>query len=479
MALSGMRDLVGGGFHRYSVDEAWRVPHFEKMLYDQAQLVQAYLDAAQVSGDPFFMDVAEDTLRYVMREMTDETGGFFSAEDADSVPPERAGDPAARKTEGAFYLWTAAEIDRLAASDAGLVKSYYGIEPGGNAPADPQQEFVGKNLLYIAHTPEELAAESGRPVGEVTAALAEARLKMFESRLARPRPHLDDKVLTAWNGLMIGAFARTARLMSARGGPYAVVGRSFLDAARRAATFIDQRLWDPSSRRLLRRYRAGHAEIDAYAEDYAFLIAGVLDLFQSDPDPRWLAWAGALQERQDELFWDEQGGGWFSTTGEDPSVLLRLKEDYDGAEPTATSVSVHNLLLLSHLIDDPRWTERIDRSLRLFGTRLEQSGRAVPMMAAALSLHLAGVQQVVIVGDAGAEELDRSVAVRYLPSTIVLRLNSSQQSALVKLMPFVADMRAMNGRAAAYVCRRFTCSAPVSTVDGLEQQLAITNIPDS
>ncbi|MGE0702836.1 MAG: thioredoxin domain-containing protein, partial [Vicinamibacterales bacterium] len=349
MALSGMRDLVGGGFHRYSVDAEWRVPHFEKMLYDQAQLVQAYLDAAQVSGDRFFMDVAEDTLRYVMREMTDEAGGFFSAEDADSIPPEHAGDPGARKMEGAFYLWTAGEIDELAGSDTALVKRHFGVEPAGNAPADPQQEFVGKNILYIAKAIEDVASESGTPESDVRAVLARVRCAMFEARLARPRPHLDDKVLTAWNGLMIGAFARAGRLLKAAGGRDAESGAGLVDAARRAASFIEQRMWDRDSKTLLRRYRQGHAEIDAYAEDFAFLIAGVLELFQADPDPRWLEWVLALQRRQDELFWDQVDGGWFSTTGRDPSGLLRLKEDYDGAVPTATSVSVQNLLVLSLL----------------------------------------------------------------------------------------------------------------------------------
>ncbi|MGE0705294.1 MAG: hypothetical protein AB7P22_15305, partial [Vicinamibacterales bacterium] len=191
------------------------------------------------------------------------------------------------------------------------------------------------------------------------------------------------------------------------------------------------------------------------------------ELFQADPDPRWLEWVLALQRRQDELFWDQVDGGWFSTTGRDPSVLLRLKEDYDGAEPTATSVSVQNLLVLSHLAEDADWADRISRSLRLFGKRLEQTGRAVPMMAAALSIHLAGLRQVVIVGDAGADELDWALAVRYLPSTTVLRLSRAQQAGLGALMPFVAAMRPIDGRATAYVCRDFTCGAPISAPDAL------------
>ena len=182
MALGGMRDHIGGGFHRYSVDAAWRVPHFEKMLYDQAQLVLAYVEGAQVSGDRFHLEVAEDTLRYVMREMTDETGGFYSAEDADSVPPEHSGQADAHKSEGAFYLWTAGEIDRLFGADAALVKRRFGMGPHGNAPVDPQQEFTGKNLLYVARSIEDLASEFGKTTAEVTELLNRARLQMFRVR---------------------------------------------------------------------------------------------------------------------------------------------------------------------------------------------------------------------------------------------------------------------------------------------------------
>src|SRR5439155_17120836 len=199
MALGGMRDHIGGGFHRYSVDGNWRVPHFEKMLYDQAQLVLAYVEAAQVSGDRFYADVAADTVSYVLREMTDRDGGFHSAEDADSVPPEEADAPGAHKKEGAFYLWRADEIDAvLAAEDAGIVKLRFGIEPDGNAPFDPQQEFTGKNLLYVARSIDEIAKQTGKSNDQVVDVLNRARLKMFETRLARPRPHRDDKILTAW-----------------------------------------------------------------------------------------------------------------------------------------------------------------------------------------------------------------------------------------------------------------------------------------
>ena len=481
MALGGMRDHVGGGFHRYSVDGAWRVPHFEKMLYDQAQLVIALIEATQVSGDPFYAEVAEDTLLYVMREMTDEGGGFYSAEDADSVPPEDAvqiaeepTERAPHKKEGAFYLWRAAELDALLGDDASIVKLRFGVEADGNAPHDPQQEFTGKNLFYVARSIDDIAKQTNRSPDEVVDVLHGARLKMFKERLGRPRPQRDDKVLAAWNGLMIAAFARMARALRGLGADGRTAGAPYLNAARRAASFVRERMWSAQTGLLRRRYRDGHAEIDGYAEDYAYMIHGLLELFQADPEPMWLEWAIALQRRQDELFWDEQGGGWFSTTGQDPSVLLRMKEDYDGAEPTASSVAVLNLLTLSHLVADSAWDDRIERTLRLFATRLEQMGRGVPFMAAALSTYLAGMQQIVIVEGEGGDALDRAVSMHYLPFAIQLRVTSQAQGALSGSLPFLASMQPLAGITSAYVCRDFTCRQPVTTVDALEQELGIT-----
>jgi uncharacterized protein YyaL (SSP411 family) len=471
MAAGGVRDHIGGGFHRYSVDAAWRVPHFEKMLYDQAQLVVAYVEAAQATGDGFYLEVAEDTLGYVMREMTGEGGGFYSAEDADSVPPELASQPNPHKAEGAFYLWRADELPELLGDDHAIVARRFGIEANGNAPSDPQQEFVGKNLVYAARSTADLAKETGKTAEEITAILNRARLTMFRARLNRPRPHLDDKILTAWNGLMIAAFARFARVMGALGSDGRRAGQPYLDAARRAASFLRDRMWNGGI--LLRRFRAGRAEIDAYAEDYAYLIFGLIELLQADPDVSWLEWALQLQRRQDELFWDEAEGGWFSTTGTDPTVLVRMKEDYDGAEPTASSVSVLNLLFLSHLVDEPRWREHIDRTLVLFAPRLSQIGRAVPMMAAAFSTYVAGVQQIVIVGSSDGGDLERSSATRYRPFAITLPLSEEHRDRLSKLAPFLGGMRPLEGRPTAYVCRNFVCRQPVTTVDELESDLRV------
>jgi uncharacterized protein len=294
-------------------------------------------------------------------------------------------------------------------------------------------------------------------------------------RDARPRPHLDDKVLTAWNGLMIAAFARAARVLD-DGASDVVAGFSrpveYRATARRAAEFIRTTLWDAASGTLLRRYRRGEAGVEAYAEDYAYLIHGLIELVQADADPRWLEWALELQRRQDELFWDAAEGGWFSTTGRDPSVLLRLKEDYDGAEPAASSVSVLNLLALAHLTGDASMSEKVERTLAAFSGRLAQMGRAVPMMLAALSTYHAGMPQVVIVGEASAARaLVDVVRERYLPTTLLIRIEPEQRDAWSRLLPWTAAMAARDGRPTAYVCRDFACESPVTRPDAMRERL--------
>ncbi len=476
MALGGMRDHLGGGFHRYSVDAQWRVPHFEKMLYDQAQLVVAYLEAAQASGDPFFAQIADDTLQYVAREMTHPAGGFYSAEDADSVPPEaaHAAAPTARqhKVEGAFYTWTAQELRARLGADFDLFALRFGIEEGGNAPFDPQGEFVGKNLLYTARTLNDIAAETGQPAEAIADALARARLALFRARLERPRPHLDDKILSAWNGLMIGAFARAARVLRAElFGLHGETGAHLL-TAQRAAEFLEQRLWDRDRRVLWRRYRAEEAAISGYAEDYAALAWGLLELFQADGDPRWLRWADELQEVLDARFYDAAEGGWFSTAGDDPTVLVRAKEDYDGAEPSATALALLNLQVLTHLREDAARSDRIERTLARLGPRLGEYARAVPLVMSALVAHHAGIGQAVIVGDAhAARPLDDVLAARYKPFLVTVPVQPQHAPALAVHLPFIASMPAIGAGATAYLCENFTCRAPVTSAAAFQEEL--------
>jgi len=469
MAIGGMRDHIGGGFHRYSVDGDWRVPHFEKMLYDQAQLVLAYLEAAQVTADRSYADVAVDTLLYVRRDLSHPEGAFYSAEDADSVPPEDTASPHPHKKEGAFYVWAERELRAELGEDAEPFCQRFGVRPDGNAPFDPQEEFTGKNLLYTAKGLDDVATDSGKSVAEVEAALARSRGRLLDVRAARPRPHLDDKVLTAWNGLMIAAFARAGRTPL---GASAEGGAAFVADAERAAAFLERHLWNAGTRTLLRRFRGGDAAVEGYAEDYACLAFGLIELFQATGEPRWLEWAITLQARMDELFWDPVEGGWFSTTGHDPSVLLRLKETYDGAEPAATSVAVLNLLVLAHLTGDASMSERIERSLGLFRAHL---GRAVPMMLSALSLYHVGMPQIVIAGEADAQDtraLLDALRLAYRPATVVVPVFGRHRTALERVLPWVQPMAAREGHATAYVCRDFACQAPVQTAEALVEQLA-------
>jgi hypothetical protein len=480
MALGGIRDHIGGGFHRYSVDAEWRVPHFEKMLYDQAQLVLAFLDAAQVSGEAFFADVAEDTLAYVLRDLTSPDGGFYSAEDADSeeadVKAEGRGPKAAEgptgskaeKKEGAFYVWNAVEVDRLLGEDAALARRRFGIEDAGNALADPQGEFRGQNILYVTQSVEDIAARTGKPVTAVAAALERIRERLFDARAARPRPHLDDKVITAWNGLMIAAFARAARVLvdSPR-------RADWLQAALRAAQAVFDHLWRPDQKRLLRRFRDGEAAVEAFCEDYAFLIWGLLELFQASGDGVWLDRAIELSAIQTELFFDDRDAGWFSTTGHDSSVLLRLKEDYDGAEPGAASVTVHNLLVLGELLGDTAGVERARRTLERYGTQIGRVVRVMPFMVSNIAHWHARKAQIVVAGPPsapGTRALERVVAGRYLPFAVVVPVQAGQNDSLARL-PWLAAMGQRDGHASAYVCYDFTCQTPITDPGALEQQL--------
>jgi uncharacterized protein YyaL (SSP411 family) len=293
---------------------------------------------------------------------------------------------------------------------------------------------------------------------------------LFEARGRRPRPHLDDKVLTAWNGLMIAAFARAARVL-----PSSPRAAGYLDAARRSAGFIRSRLWNADEARLLRRYRDGEAAIDGYAEDFASLIYGLLELFQADGDAGWLASAIALQHRQIALFRDSADGGWFSTTAADPNVLLRLKEDYDGAEPSAAALTAHNLITLGRLVGGGEYLAMAEQTLARYGDRAGAAARGIPMVMAALSAWHSPDAQVVVVGAPDAprtRELLGEAARHYRPFSVVVPVAPGEaQAGLASLLPYVAAMTPGPEGAAAYVCRNFTCRAPLSSAEGLAAAL--------
>ena len=464
MAAGGIHDQLGGGFHRYSVDGLWRVPHFEKMLYDQAQLASAYLAAYQITGDLLYEGVARDILDYVRRDLSSPEGGFYSAEDADSLTSGGGKE----KAEGAFYVWTKQEIDEALGEYAELFEYQYGVEPDGNAPpgTDPHDEFRGKNILYQRQSFAETAKHFGKSELDVDESMRYRRAALLEIRQKRPRPHLDDKIITAWNGLMISAFARGAQVL---GDP------SYLETASRAAEFVRQNLYREKTHTLERSYRGGPANIPGFAEDYAFYIQSLLDLYQVSFDVKWLRFAEQLQATQDRLFWDQENGGYFTSSGEDPSVLIRMKEDNDGAEPAPSSIAAANLSRLAQIRDSRMWRERAEKTIAAFGGALNHFPSAMPQMLVALDHSLAKPKQVVIAGQAGSidtRDLLDEVQKHYLPDTVVLLADGGEgQKYLAEKLPELETMKPLNGKAAAYVCENFTCKAPVATVEDLRKLL--------
>jgi uncharacterized protein YyaL (SSP411 family) len=462
MAAGGMHDHLGGGFHRYSVDREWHVPHFEKMLYDQAQLACSYLDAFQLTQDPFFADVARSTLDYVLRDLRGDQGQFHSAEDADSPLAGHPGEHA----EGAFYVWSQDEVTAaLGAEAAEVFCTHYGVESRGNVASDPQGEFRGRNVLRVRGSMADTARQLGRPAEEVQRLLAQSRAVLFAARTHRPRPHLDDKALTGWNGLMISALARAVQVLDEP---------RYLAAAEQAAGFCQDRLYDPARGRLLRRYRAGEAAIDGYAEDYACLIQGLLDLYEAAFDPRSIVCAEKLQRAQDELFSDPNGG-YYSTSGEDPTILLRLKEDYDGAEPSATSVSALNLLRLAQFTGNDAYRIAAEKALASCAASLARLPSALPQMLVALDHALAAPQEVVIAGTRGAADtraLLRALHAEFAPRKVLLLADGGAgQEALAASLEFVRGLRPIGGKATAYLCENHTCQLPTTDPELLRRHL--------
>ncbi|CAA9262881.1 MAG: Uncharacterized protein YyaL [uncultured Chthoniobacterales bacterium] len=464
MAAGGMHDHIGGGFARYSVDRFWHVPHFEKMLYDNAQLAVAYADAFQITRDPLFEEVTRGILDYVLRDMTSPEGGFYSAEDADSIiahgKPEHA--------EGAFYVWTKEEIEGALGGAAEIFTYHYGVEPTGNAPqgSDPHGEFTGKNILIQRHTVAETAERFGKTEAELRELLAHARRRLFDEREKRPRPHLDDKIITAWNGLMISAFARAAQVL---GEP------KYLAAAEQAAGFLRSNLYDASRKTLVRNFREGPSAVEGFADDYAFLIGGLLDLYEASFDVEWLKFAIDLQATQDRLFFDAADGGYFSGTGTDPSILLRMKEDNDGAEPAASSIAALNLLRLSQLRRDDTMRGRAEKTIAAFSVMLAQVPSAMPQMLVALDSLLSKPQQIVIAGEresSATRALIREVHRQYAPNKIVVLADGDEgQRYLEDKLPELHGMRQLDEKPTAYVCENFACQAPVNDPAALRDLL--------
>src|SRR5438309_2108699 len=470
MAAGGMHDHLGGGFHRYSVDRYWHVAHFEKMLYDQAQLAVAYLDAFQITRDRQYAAVARDILDYVARDMTAKEGGFCSAEDADSPVVAAGADRGHVETkEGACYIWTKKEIDTAIGDDAEIFDFHYGVQAHGNAPegSDPQDEFRGKNILIERHSIVETAKHFKKSEDEVRQSLARGREKLLSLRNKRPRPHLDDKIITAWNGLMISAYARAAQVLDEP---------RYLESATRAVRFLRTNLYDEKSKLLFRNYREGRSQIEGFADDYAFGIQGLLDLYEASFDVEWLKFAVQLQETQDRLFFDDKIGGYFSTSGKDASVVLRIKDDNDSAEPAASSVAALNLLRLAQIRDKKQWEEHAEKTVNAFQPTLSRFPSAMPQMLVALDFSSSKPRQIVIAGKKDAPEtraLLTEVHRHFLPKTILLLADGAEgQKYLGEKLEAIQAMSMIDGKSAAYVCENFTCKAPVTDSNQLAALLA-------
>ncbi|GAX77564.1 hypothetical protein CEUSTIGMA_g5008.t1 [Chlamydomonas eustigma] len=536
MAAGGMYDHIGGGFHRYSVDEFWHVPHFEKMLYDGPQLVSVYVAAYQLTGNVEHAFIARGVMDYLMRDMTHPCGGLFSAEDADSLDLADG-----VKKEGSFYLWTKQEIeDALGGREAAeLFCLAYSIKEEGNCTlsdmSDPHEEFGGKNVPIVLKPLRELAKEVGMPLAELRKTLAAQRQLLHTVRCSRPRPSLDDKVVTAWNGMAISAFAVASRalmpstvsagsdghddpsasdaspeqaLFPVQGG----LARQYMEAALSAARFIKKELYDETHGTLLRSYRNSPSAIPGYADDYANMICGLLDLYECGGGLEWLLMALRLQSTMDALFWDKHKGGYFSTSGADPSIKMRMKDDYDGAEPTASSVAARNLYRLSALMpaspsnegvqlpyladqgactsgcsstapgtattlrqgEGVQYAEQAEATLNVFSERLMDSALSLPKMCCAVHLKLKQpLRQVVVAGSLSSSQtqalLDAVHSV-WVPDKTVLVLDLSDHTCVdffqlhnPMAVSMVKDHTSKHGTVpTVFICQDFSCQAPTT-----------------
>jgi uncharacterized protein YyaL (SSP411 family) len=408
MAAGGMLDQLGGGFHRYSVDRYWHVPHYEKMLYDQAQLAMAYLDAWQISRDGAFREVVEGIFRYLLDTLRDSGGAFHAAEDADSLPQADA----VEKREGAFWTWEAREIFALLTPrDAAIFSAAFGVEAQGNArpESDPHGDLANQNTLFRAMRDDGLAERFDCSESESRERLVVCREILMEARSRRPLPHRDDKIVTAWNGLVIGALARGARVLG---------GDHLAQAANEAAEFLKKELWDGDS--LFRAYRGQRGKVEGFPADYVFLISGLIELHAISPDAGWLVWAIELQEKLDEGFWDVAQAGYVMRSELAGETLLVIREDYDGAEPSPNHLAAENLLKLAILADLPTYAKRAEALLRAGSRVLETQSFAAPLLLAALDLHERGVMKFEVPDSPRADVLEL-LRIQYFPRGVYVR----------------------------------------------------------
>ncbi|HUU56468.1 MAG TPA: thioredoxin domain-containing protein [bacterium] len=448
MRRGGIYDHVGFGFHRYATDAAWRVPHFEKMLYDQALLATAYVEAYQATGDEDYARTAREVFAYILRDMTAPEGAFYAAEDADS-----------EGVEGKFYLWTERDIrEVLNGDEAGLIIDVFNVEAEGNFAEAAAAGPSGANVLFMDRPLSEVAAERGVPEDELRGRLEAAREKLFRAREGRVRPGRDDKILTDWNGLMVAALAKGARAFDEP---------AYADAAARAAAFILAHMADGDGR-LYHRYRDGEAAVAAFLDDYAFLTWGLLELYEATFDARYLRAALELARTTVDLFWDERNGGFFYAAADAEDLIVRRKEVYDGATPSGNAVAALNLLRLARLTGDTSWEEKAAATTRAFSGTVAKAPASFPFMMTAPAFALGPSYEVVVVGDAAADdtqEMLRALARAYVPNAVVaFKPAGDDESEIVELAEYTRDLSQVGGRATAYVCEGFSCRAPTHDV---------------
>jgi uncharacterized protein YyaL (SSP411 family) len=442
MAAGGIYDHLGGGFHRYSTDDRWLVPHFEKMLYDNALLAIVYLEAYQATGDEDYARVARETLDYLLREMTSPEGGFYSTQDADS-----------EGEEGAFFIWTVPQIRGvLTEEDADLCERAYGVDEVGN--------FEGRSVLYRAKTDAALAASLGLDETAVASRLAACRAALFQHREGREKPSRDEKILADWNGLAIMAFARGSRVLAEP---------RYRDAAVRAGEFIGSRMRD-SQGRLFHVWTHGDAKIPAFLDDHACLLAGMVDLYEATGNPRWLADASSLRDAMVVGFWDEQDGAFFDTAQGQGDLIARTRDASDGAVPSGNSMAAFGLIRLARILGEADPLMKAERVLRAFVPMMQNFPMGASQMLVALDLFLAPSQEVAIVGpeeDGDTRALCGIVDRLFLPHTVLLRGDGASDAGLAGL----TGKGLVRGRPAAYVCAGFACKAPVTAPLDLAEAL--------
>ncbi len=445
MRHGGIFDHVGFGFHRYSTDEKWLLPHFEKMLYDQALLAIAFLEAYQVTGNALFRQTAEEIFTYVLRDMTAPAGGFYSAEDADS-----------EGIEGKFYVWHLQEIqDTLPPEEARFIQQFYNIKTEGNFHDEATGKMTGANIFHRGNTLPGSAADSKNLSDDFIKKHEKIRSKLFQRREKRIHPHKDDKILADWNGLMIGAFAMGARILG---------NETYLQAATKAVRFI---LADMRSKDKLRhRFRDGESAVEGMLCDYAYIVWGLLELYAANPDPEWLRAAIRLNESMLHLFWDKNAGGFFLTPENGESLPVRPKEIYDGALPSGNSIAFHNLLRLERLTANPDLGAKARLLTRAFSATLLEVPSGYAQFLAGLSYALSPATEVVIVGDLKSPDTQEMLSIMqkgFFPHAVTLLKDiTADPEKLLALAPFTADHTAIDNKATAYVCRNFSCESPTT-----------------